>query len=74
MDSYVTHGAETEWSAIKRDEGVSIYIQIERHPGYISPERRKMESVWQSVLTVVWDISRRIHGRQCSTTEQHPMQ
>lgn len=32
-----------------------------------------MESVWQTVLTVVWDISRRIHGRQRSTTEQHPM-
>lgn len=45
------------YRAIKRDEGVSIHIHIERPPGCIIPDRRKRESVWQSVCSRMCGIS-----------------
>lgn len=74
MDSYTRSRDQVEYyEALKRNEGVPIYIHRERPPGYIIPERRKRESEWQAVCSRMCRISRSIHSRQRSTTEQHPM-
>lgn len=58
MDSYTGSGDQVEYyGALKRNEGVPIYIHRERPPGYIIPERRKRESEWLAVCSRMCRIS-----------------